>query len=87
MAKTLEINGVTFRMGELRWEDAYGCQMSRLPDFSELRGGKVTAGPVICTVGWAARIGEYWLVVTETGHPNEVYDYTLVPGKAKIILR
>jgi hypothetical protein len=83
---TMTVNGVRFRLGELHWEDAFGVMRSELPKFSVLRRG-APQGRIIKTAGWVAKIGRYWLVLTEHGAGPDIYDFTLVPVRPKVIAK
>ena len=87
MRKSININGIKFHQGELEWEDAYGVMRTSLPDFKEMRKGKKAQGRMVKTSGWIAQIGSYWLIISERALADAVFDYTLVPGRAKVILR
>jgi hypothetical protein len=81
--KTVLINGVAFRLGQLDWEDAIGVMRGPLPDFSRLRTGKEYTGRQKTSVGLIGRIGHYFLVISERDEMATEYDYALVPTHAK----
>jgi hypothetical protein len=84
VAKFLIINGVKFRPGEIEWEDACTMMRSELPPFFDLRRGSKTIGKVVTSVGLVARVGIYWIVISEHGSAEDIFDYTLVPMRSKI---
>jgi len=86
-SKTVLINGVAFRPGELDWEDATGSRSAALPKFADLRTGKEYAGRRKTSIGLIARIGRYLVVISERDEISGEYDYTLVPVHAKTEIR
>jgi hypothetical protein len=85
--KNIKINGVKFRFSEIEWEGACGVQGGALPVFKDLRQGRKADGRMIQTSGWAAKIGTYYLIISERGGDEGVFDYTLVPGRPKIKIK
>ena len=85
--KTILINGVAFRLGELDWEDATISVRASLPDFSRLRGGKEYVGRRKTSAGLIAQVGRYFLVISERDTAGEEYDFALVPTRAKTEIR
>jgi hypothetical protein len=81
--KTVIINGVQFRLGELDWEDATISVRASLPDFSRLRQGKEYIGRRKTSAGLIAHIGRYFVVISERDTVGEEYDFALVPTHAK----
>jgi hypothetical protein len=81
--KPIKINGVTFRFGQVEWEDACGQMRAPLPDFNVLRRSRRPAGKIINTVGLVAQVGTYIIVISEHG-VDEVFDFTLIPTRAKV---
>jgi hypothetical protein len=82
--RTKKINGVIFRLGELSWEDAVGQMRHPLPDFKALRSKFKVHGRIISTAGWIAKIGNYYLVISESGSQENIADFTMVPIKPNI---
>ena len=85
--KTVIIDGVAFRPGQLDWEDATGSRCAALPKFADLRMGKEYAGRQKTSIGLIARIGRYLVVISECDEISKEYDYTLVPVHAKTEIR
>jgi hypothetical protein len=83
---TMTVNGVRFRLGELHWEDAFSAMRAELPKFSALHK-KVAQGRIIKTAGWIAKIGRYWLVITEHGAGPDICDFTLVPARPRVTVK
>jgi len=81
MRKPVIINGVPFRIGQVEWEDASGQMRAELPDFTAMRTGRTPVGKIITTIGLVAKIGKYWLIVTECGSQDTIYDFTVIPIK------
>lgn len=84
MRYTLTINGVTFRPGQVEWEDAIGQMRSPLPAFDKMRKGKAMVGKIITSLGLVAQIGNYWVIVSEHGTADDIFDFTIVPMRAKV---
>lgn len=85
--KSVLINGVVFRLGEIDWEDATISIRAPLPDFSRLRGGKEYVGRRKTSAGVIAKVGRYFLVISERDTVGEEYDFALVPTHAKTEIR
>lgn len=77
--KSVLINGVPFRLGELDWEDAMCKMRAPLPDFASLRRGREYVGMKKSTSGLIAQIGRYFVVISERDEKCEEFDFTLVP--------
>ena len=84
MAKFLIINGIIFRPGQVEWEDAFSNMRSALPDFATLRANHKSIGKLITSVGLVARVGTYWIVISEHGSAEAIFDFTIVPTRAKV---
>jgi hypothetical protein len=84
MPKIVNVNGVNFRPGQLEWEDAVGQMRAELPDFAAMRAGKATIGRTITTIGMVGRVGNYYVIVTEYGTNDGIYDFTIVPTRPKV---
>ena len=85
--KGIVINGVRFKRGEVEWEDAYSHSRERLPDFELMRKGNEFVGMKITTPGYIAKIGKYIIAINEMDENLEEFDYTLIPLKAKTLIR
>lgn len=85
--KTVVINGVRFRPGEVDWEDAHSTTRDKLPDFNAMRQGQQYIGSKITTTGLVAKIGKYLLVITEKDEKLTEFDYTLIPLRPKTQVR
>lgn len=85
--KGVVINGVRFRPGEVDWEDAHSATRDKLPDFEAMRQGGQFVGSKITSTGLVARIGKYFLVITEKDEKLTEFDYTLIPTHAKVQIR
>jgi hypothetical protein len=81
------IQEVAFRAGSVEWEDAFGQMRAPLPDFVSMRKGTETIGKVITTIGLVAKIGRYVVIVTELGHDDGVFDFTIVPLRPKVKIK
>jgi len=86
-AKGVLIQGIRFRPGEVDWEDAHSTTRGKLPDFEAMRQGSTFVGSKITSAGLLAKIGKYLLVITEKDEALEEFDYTLIPLRAKILIR
>lgn len=84
MAKSLIINGISFRPGQVKWEDAFSNMRSALPDFATLRANHKAIGKMITSVGLVARVGTYWIVISEHGSAEGIFDFTIVPIQPKV---
>ena len=86
--RSLKIAGVTFRPGEVDWEDAYSQSCEPLPDFNVMRNGNGSfIGSKITSAGLVGRIGRYLIVITEKDEENTEFDYTLIPLRPKTVVR
>ena len=86
-AKTLVINGIRFRPGEVDWEDANGVTRDKLPDFDAMRQGGMYVGSKITTTGLVGKVGKYLLVITEKDEKLSEFDYTMIPLRPKTQIR
>jgi hypothetical protein len=85
--KGVVIKGIRFRPGEVDWEDAYGKPRGPLPDFEAMKAGTDFVGSKITAVGLIAKIGHYLVIITEKNEEADEYEYSVVPLKAKIVIR
>jgi hypothetical protein len=86
-SKSVIINGIRFRHGEVDWEDAQTRYKEQLPNFDAMRQGKEFLAAKVTSIGRIAKIGHYLLVITEMEEGEDEFDYTLIPLKAKISVR
>lgn len=85
--KSVVIQGIRFRPGEVDWEDAHSATREKLPDFDALRKGGEFVGPKITTTGLVGKIGKYLLVITEKDEALTEFDYTLIPLRPVVRIR
>jgi hypothetical protein len=84
VAKTVQIHGVDFHPGQVEWEDAFSSIRAELPSFDKMRARQEPVGKVITTIGLIALIGDHWVIVTEYGTNDGIFDFTIVPMRAKV---
>jgi hypothetical protein len=85
--KGIVIKGIRFKHGEVDWEDAYTHNREKLPDIEAMRQGNEFIGVKITSAGYVAKVGKYFIVITEMDQDLEEFDYTLIPLKAKHSVR
>ena len=79
------INGVKFKHGTVKWEDAVGKAYDYLPNFDLLKDGMEWMGAVNETTGLVAKIGPYIVIITRYDEREKLYDYTLIPFTKAIV--
>jgi hypothetical protein len=84
MSKRIRIiNGIKFKFGEFEWHDAFSRLRSPLPDLKLMQKGKLDKPAIIRTSGWYAKIGPYYVVISEIGYEANVFDFTIIPVRPK----
>ena len=80
--KTLNLGGVTWKLAEVEWEDAYKANKAPL---KTVLADKV--GPQLTAWGYTAKVGNYRVILHQYSPHDEAVDVTVVPLHAKVEIR